>query len=425
MNVNFKKGDVTMKKEATEKIMLAVKIAKERANEAEERFEEKEREIQMMSSKSIDLFGNSAVSNVANIVTESKKVCDDLFASYQSLVFSIDETCRPILSENPDSSAIKEVFELIKFLNKESEIENNFTASLNDRSLGDMASGRYTPSIEAKMIEHYWEDKYSSMPDVIEMRAQKKAEDENRDKKLEEEYKLNLENYEQELKKWEQECRETEQTREDELEKEYSAKKEKITKETEDEYIEGIEKLNQEIDSAKEIIADATKTLNELGFFAFKEKSQQKRIVEEENNKLAVLKNKISSQEAEYSKKKKKDAKCLEKFKSDLEGKLEKKYPTPQKPKKPKKPLIGISTEGMTPAQIANEQIMADLVDFLSEDTWRLYTAKEIVMDCEDVSQYVPQKIEALLGQLVKRGIVECFTEKGKNFYKINENYQR
>ena len=148
--------------------------------------------------------------------------------------------------------------------------------------------------------------------------------------------------------------------------------------------------------------------------------------IEEENNKLTVLKNKIITQEEEYSDKKKKDAKHLKKFRSDLKDKLEEKYPTPQKPVKPKKPLIGISIEGMSEVQIANEQIMADLVDFLrSEDAWRLYTAREIVMDCEDVSQYVPQKIEALLGQLVKRGIVECFTEKGKNFYKINENYQR
>ena len=47
--------------------------------------------------------------------------------------------CRPLLNEEPELRAVREVKNLIVWLNDESEIEANFSASFNSSSLGNVA----------------------------------------------------------------------------------------------------------------------------------------------------------------------------------------------------------------------------------------------------------------------------------------------
>ncbi len=75
--------------------------------------------------------------------------------SYQALVKEVDDLCRPLLEETPEYGVVSEVRDFIKYLNDESEIENNFSASLNSHSLGDVATRRYFPSVENKMIQKF------------------------------------------------------------------------------------------------------------------------------------------------------------------------------------------------------------------------------------------------------------------------------
>ncbi len=80
---------------ATEKMMDAVKAAKRTADAAEIRYEGRASIIEMEASRPIDLFGGDAGSRVLSIASKAKEACDDLYATYQSLVASLDSVCRP------------------------------------------------------------------------------------------------------------------------------------------------------------------------------------------------------------------------------------------------------------------------------------------------------------------------------------------
>ena len=188
--------------------------AKTRAKSAEEQFDFAAKMVNIKSGSNINLFSGRAVSQVADIASSVRKACDELYASYQSLVLMLDQQCRPLLSLNPSTHAVKEVMEIIKWLNKESEIGSNFSGSLNGASLGDLIHVNYFASMECQMIQKHWENVYSTMPDTEEENrafnqrqteeriAARKAEREARDRERE----------------WERQERERErQEREDEL----------------------------------------------------------------------------------------------------------------------------------------------------------------------------------------------------------------
>ena len=87
--------------------------------------------VNLKRRSEIDLFGGRAVSRVADIASSVRKACEELYASYQSLVLMLDQQCRPLLNQKPSTRAVKEVMEMIKWLNSESEIGSNFSGSIN------------------------------------------------------------------------------------------------------------------------------------------------------------------------------------------------------------------------------------------------------------------------------------------------------
>ena len=147
------------------KMLEAVKNVKIQAKSAERDYDFAAEMIGVKNERNIDLFGGTAVSQVADIAAASRKACDDLYSSYQTLVKLLDEQCRPLLSEGTDAYAIKEVAEMIKWLNSESEIGANFSGTLNGNALGSLVDVKYFPSIENKMIEKYWIAKVETHPD--------------------------------------------------------------------------------------------------------------------------------------------------------------------------------------------------------------------------------------------------------------------
>ena len=200
--------------DVSNQMLEVVANAKTRAKSAEEQFDFTAKMVNIKSGSNINLFSGRAVSQVADIASSVRKACDELYASYQSLVLMLDQQCRPLLSLNPSTHAVKEVMEMIKWLNKESEIGSNFSGSLNGASLGDLIHVNYFASMECQMIQKHWENVYSTMPDTEEENrafnqrqteeriAARKAEREARDRERE----------------WERQERERErQEREDEL----------------------------------------------------------------------------------------------------------------------------------------------------------------------------------------------------------------
>ena len=72
-----------------------------------------------------------------------------------------------------------------------------------------------------------------------------------------------------------------------------------------------------------------------------------------------------------------------------------------------------------TPKQVENVGIKAEIVSFMSADT--LYTAADIAKSCAYCVEngIKPQRVAALLAQLVKSGEVVKTEDKRKSFYSL------
>jgi len=108
---------------ASETMRNAVTLVKKSADKAEHEFESASTKLQTKASHNIDLFGGHAVSSVADIASEARRICEALYSSCQTLVVILDEKCRPLLDQNPDAVSIREVRDMIAavFLSKYNE----------------------------------------------------------------------------------------------------------------------------------------------------------------------------------------------------------------------------------------------------------------------------------------------------------------
>ena len=185
--------------DVSNQMLEAVANAKKQAKSAEDKFDFAAEMINIKSGSSIDLFGGRAVSQVADIAAMTREACDELYATYQMLVAKLDMECRPLLALNPDVNAVCEVAETIKWLNKESAINTNFTGSINGGARADLVGVRYVPSVENKMIEKLWESKLSEMPGAYTARKayeQRQIDERRSSKEAERKQKQALEEYE-------------------------------------------------------------------------------------------------------------------------------------------------------------------------------------------------------------------------------------
>lgn len=131
----------------------------------------------------IDLDGGHAVSRVADIAASVRKASDRLYAACQAQIPLLDAECRPLLSQNPSTRAVKEVTALIQKLNRESEIGTTFRGNLNGMAFHDLVSVQYIPRLENKMIQSFWESTYADMPGTAEEdKAYAKRESDSRKK---------------------------------------------------------------------------------------------------------------------------------------------------------------------------------------------------------------------------------------------------
>ena len=97
--------------DASKEILEVVERVKKDAEQAEKAFDTQNDELTRKSSRSIDLFGGSASSQVVEIASMAREACDSLYASLQTLVKITDEECRPLLAQGADTQAVKEALE--------------------------------------------------------------------------------------------------------------------------------------------------------------------------------------------------------------------------------------------------------------------------------------------------------------------------
>lgn len=190
----------------TEQIRNYLKYYKAEADDAERTFDQRSRYIQKISSEKIDLSGGYAISQTADIVKECQRTCEDLYASYQTIVKMVDEKCRPLLTDELETIAIKEVADFLQMLNDESEIDNNFAASLNAAYHREIATVHFSPTIENRMIQKYWKSAYFERPDRVEAeKKQKQNQEKEKQKELEnkrKEFEEKQAKYEKDYEVW-------------------------------------------------------------------------------------------------------------------------------------------------------------------------------------------------------------------------------
>lgn len=263
--------------QSTASMLQEVEEVRSKAKSAERLFDSRNHSIQIKASRSIDLFGGDATSRVVEIQADARAACDDLYTTYQTLIESLNGICRPLLAHNPGGEAIKAVADMIRYLNDESEIESNFTASLNGSSLGNVANSKYVPSISNKMIQKFWESQYASSPYAIEYEKKRRKDAEEARIRREAERKK-----QEEQKRAEEQRKATEKAQ-------AKAKMEKVVAEAEvllSEYRQQLDSegekrihtlqlhIEERLKSLSEQIASYSKQHNALGALRFAEKKK-------------------------------------------------------------------------------------------------------------------------------------------------------
>ena len=435
--------------EAARKMKEAVSAAKSAASSADREFDRANSRIQMKATRSIDLFGGTAVTQVADIAMEAKKACDELYAALQMALMTLDATCRPLLAANPDGTAIQEVYNEIKKLNSDSEISNTFTASLNYDNLGDMATRRYSPSVQAKMIESFWRSEYDKVKRDIDRIAAERREKEEAVRKAAEEKKR------RERERFQAANREiideyVEKGKESvsflsELEKEaFAKKKTEITKKREDEkakvqssicgeaekkianiekeqsvvdqeYIRTITALRKELEEKKEILPT-------LGFF----KGAAKKTLHSE---IEILVTKLQATTEQYRKEADKFEKQIndctsekdKSLKKEIEA-IESRYPLPEMVQKKQNAVAKANpVNQLTPQQIVNNSLQDAIYEYLLENGG-LLTIQEIIEGCPEVCDLTHTRVSAIVRGMIGTR-VERVEEKRKAYFRAIEGY--
>ncbi len=441
----------TSSEEASQKMYDAVAAAKKTASSADWDFDRANSRIQRMASSQIDLFGGNAVTRVADISQESKKACDDLYAALQLALATLDSICRPLLMYKPEGKAIKEVYFEIKQLNSDSEISNTFTASVNYNNLGDVATRRYAPSIQAKMIEQFWKSEYEKIQaEMHKVEAEKKAKEVAVQKKREEEKRKQLEKFQNENKSIIDEYAlkaKQSVTLLSKLEKETFDKKTKeITNKITEEKEKAKSSISEDIESK---ISNIQTSQNKLDNEYMSNVTTRRQSVDEKEALLAKLKifelakKKALTQEIEmlvntiqtltqdyktHTAKNKQEIKDLQDQKSTLIQKqyneIENRYPLPkmvEKKKETVKQSVQAYSSAPTPTQMVGEAMKDAIYDYLL--TVDRANITDILTNCPEVADLTNQRVSAYVRQLVTEGRVERIEEKRMAFFLAVDGY--
>ena len=397
---------------ATETMLQAVDIVKENAKNAEREFDMRASALQRKAGRSIDLLGGRAVDTVADIASESRKICDSLYSTYQTLIKMLDDQCRPLLDQDPEPSAVRKVRDMIKWLNDESEIQNNFTASLNSRSLGGVASARYIPTIENKMIQSFWETKYQMLPGRLEAEqaerqsrlladAEKRRAKEEELKRRNEEEKQRFEResaeYNKKREAWEKSTSAVQKTRSDKIKQAIDEERAHRKADIENRYSESVRRIAEEKKKCGKTKAEAENRLSSLGFFSFGEKKKEKKTIAEMTSALLSLDAAMEEAERTYNQEKSTVEAWVCAKRAAIVERIEKEHPLPIKPTAPAP--LNLMTQQQLSAQLSNLAVYDAICAYM--EPGHLYTLTDLQENIPELFDMTLQRVSALVRQML------------------------
>lgn len=421
-----------MNMQTSDRIEQIVTRAKKQAEKAMEDFDFDAARLQISSSSSIDLFGGTATSQVADIATDVRRVCDKLYATLQMLVKLVDEECKPLLNQQLSMSAVKKVADLIKWLNSESEIGANFGASVNSKNLGTMVSGRYIPTMEAKMIQSYWETKYNTWtewfaPSVNTVPAKNKAKlktEKTVDDKTVSEIRKNLEiassrrdfrltaeelAYKEAVIRWRKESSEAEKKLEDEVTKRVEATKQKLNQQAKVQYDKVVAAQTQIIQEMKNTIETAQVTINHSTFFQISlRKTEQAKInkaIQCQTEAAAAIEKAKRSYERTLAH----SGKTAELQRDSIRKKVFASYTKPEAPQPP---------ESICILQTCHDAIIKAII--ANMEPGRYYSVSDMCHEIPFIMSMSTHRVAALVRQMIPDQL-ERIDMDGKAYFRVNK----
>ncbi len=364
---------------------------------------------------------------LGDILAESKRITDELYASYEALIRAANSICKPFADEGVTPSALERVVKFMKHINSEcSTLGSNFNASVNDYSFGNIASTRYSPSAEARMIETNWKLLHSMHPLVAEetkrreeAAAKARAEREERERI---EREKAIEEYPQKLEEWKVELARVTALREklftDSIDTVTLEQRRKAAQDRN----QRIKALETEKVQKQAEMQQCQLTIANAKFFEIPKKL-------EANNQYNVLANEVFALDQKINELRFTSLDADPSFQNqlkraleDAKRKIEKDNPLPREPRDPNKVQGAFaSREGMTAVQAANMGIKEEIYETL-RDYGTLMTISDIMEHCPACADISNQRCSALVRQLVTDGIVERVEERRLAYFRALED---
>ena len=330
-----------------------------------------------------------------------KKVNDANTTYYAFLVVKlkeVDQIAKAYDVDELDYQVVEQVYQLIHYINEESNIENSFDGSLNSgfssTNLGTMAVVSYSPSIEAKELELSWKNQLDKMPSSKKQEYIKQINEEHNEKA----------EYRTAYAAWEKACKPIAERREEYINNVISEKTQELQKELLSIYNSEKKDKEDQIQSIQNSIINKRAELKQLGLFKRKEKQIIQSEIQGYQKQIDDLNQQLIQLKLEYDENQlvmgKKARDSVEKT-ARLEA--EKLYPYP---KEPDKPEIIKREEREEEERITN--LLFEIIDVLiKEDT---------IMTRSELNKYfMGQKSRRDMMKALERGVESHLIWHDKN----------
>lgn len=405
-----------------------VEIYRKKAEKALDDFNYKNERVQAKADTPINLFGGTATKQVVDVAAESRRICDKLFATLQTLVCMVDEECKPLLNQQPSQSSVEKVAEFIKWLNSESEIKVNFTASFNSRDLGNVANGRYIPKTECKMIQSYWETKNETWINWIEYSQANNMSDtitspvSSKTASSEFIKNFNIANSRQSFeltdeeaeylkagKRWREELAEAEIRRNEEIEKEIHDVQHQLEMKAKCEYDEVISEQTTIKQEAEQKIAESQKKIRNSKFLQFSLRITQQKIIDEAEKIRKEAINAINRAKEDFDSDMARAAETASRKSYSIRRSILDSYKMPEPPCKP---------ASIVALQSSNASIKKAICAGMEPD--RLYTTEDIQREIPVAIDLSIQHISSLIKQMISVQL-ERVEQNRKTYFRLKK----
>ena len=295
-------------KEASAKMEKIAKLAADESDKIFEVHNKEVAEVKRLLEHQIQWYQRGALGELHDVLKKATDTCNKRYVSLQSLVQMVDSECKPLLAFQPYKKSIKAVAQVIADLNEDSVLNTDFGLSIDSGDMEDVAMVSYSPSLDALMIQKFWEQKVLVVDETPEEREILKVEREEQRKRDEEARKAKKEETERKRK----EAEEKKLRQKSAVETAIKKREDHIAllKAECDKKIKNLEKTVQDLQNQlmKENAGDIAKKekleneLKSLGFFKFSEKKELKEKVEAISKQISDRGQKLANLNAQYQK---------------------------------------------------------------------------------------------------------------------------